>query len=158
MTSDVRLAMDEATQAQIADHLRACAGDFVPPLADRVDIDEYADKIGSLAVRFEAWADDALIGLVAVYANDPARDDAFVSSVSVTRDHQRHGIATVLLARSVEHTRRQGFKRLTLEVERGNAGAVRLYSNAGFAMERAHGRMTRMALELQRRGNTESEP
>ena len=132
MTPFPRLAQDEATAAQIAAHLRACANDFVPPLAGRVDIDEYASKIGSRATRFEAWTDDTLVGLVAVYANDPAGDHAFITSVSVARDHHGQGVATALLASAVERTRRQGFKRLALDVERDNAGAVRLYERAGF--------------------------
>jgi ribosomal protein S18 acetylase RimI-like enzyme len=158
MSSGPRLTQDEATPAQIADHLRVCADDFVPPLAERVDIEAYADKIASRATRFEAWADGTLIGLVAIYANDPTGEGAFLTSVSTAPEHQGQGVASALLARAIELTRRQGFKRLALEVDSANIAAVRMYTRAGFAVGAGRGPMTRMNLDLRSPGNTESEP
>ena len=158
MTSSPRLTQDEATSAQIADHLRVCAGDFVPPLAGRVDIEAYADKIGSRATRFEAWADGTLIGLVAIYTNDPTGEEAFLTSVSTAPEHHGHGVASALLTRAIQRTRRLGFKRLALEVDPRNDAAIRTYTRAGFALGAGDGRMARMDLELQSPRTTESEP
>ena len=158
MSATTRLGQDESTPTQIAEHLRRCGVDFRPALSDRVDIDEYAQKIGSRAMRFEAWAGGTLVGLAAVYANDPTGEMAFLTSVSVVRDHQGQGVATALLARVIDSTRRKGFKRLALEVERENVAAVRLYTRAGFATGAEQDRMIQMDLELQGSGRMEIEP
>jgi ribosomal protein S18 acetylase RimI-like enzyme len=151
------LARGEASASQIAEHLRRGEADFIPPLAERMDIDDYARKIATRAVRFEAWAGDTLVGLVAVYRNDPDRRVAFVTSVSVVPEHRGRGIAATLLASAIDDARREGFGRIALEVSRANATALRLYSNAGFKMEAGEGRMVRMGLELQVMGQTGSQ-
>ena len=148
MTPTPRFGQDEATVDQIAGHLRACADDFAPPLTGRVDIDEYARKIESRATRFEAWADDRLVGLVAVYANDATGELAYVTSVSVAPEDGGHGVGTTLLTNAIESMRRRGFRRMALEVEQGNVVAVRLYTRVGFVVTEAQGRMARMDLEL----------
>jgi ribosomal protein S18 acetylase RimI-like enzyme len=158
MRTNARLSQDEATSAQIAEHLRRCDGDFNPPLSDRVDLDVYAEKISAFATRYEAWSGATLIGLVAVYANDPTAERAFVTSVSVVREHQGQGLATRLMARAIDGTRRRGFRRLELEVGRGNTAAIRLYTDTGFAMVCEEDQMVRMNLELQVSRRTENEP
>jgi ribosomal protein S18 acetylase RimI-like enzyme len=156
--SGTRLARDEASVSQITEHLRCCETDFIPPLAQRTDLDDYARKIAARAVRFEAWAGDTLVGLVAVYCNEPDRRVAFVTSVSVVPEHQGRGVAATLLASAIEDARREGFERMALEVGPANAAAVRLYSNAGFTMGIAKDGMVRMDLELQVTGKTGSQP
>jgi GNAT superfamily N-acetyltransferase len=156
--SGTRLARDEASVSQITEHLRRCEADFIPPLAERMDIDDYAHKIAARAVRFEAWAGDTLVGLVAVYCNDPDRRVAFVTSVSVVPEHQGRGVAATLLASAIEDARREGFGRIALEVGRANSAAVGLYANAGFKMEAGDDRMVRMNLELRVMGKTGSQP
>ena len=55
MMAGVAFEMNTASEAQIVDHLARCDADFVPPLASRVDIAAYAQKIVDRATRFEAW-------------------------------------------------------------------------------------------------------
>ena len=104
------------------------------PLAARVDIDEYAEKIVRHAERFEAWSGEQLTGLVATYCNDPGRQAAFVTSVSVLPARQGEGIASRLLQACTESVRQTGFKAIELEVGAHNTAATRLYEKHGFAV------------------------
>lgn len=153
-----RLGRDEATAAQIAEHLRRCERDFVPALGGRVDIDRYAEKIAARATRFEGWDADTLVGLVAVYENDPGAAVAFITSVSVVPEHQRRGLAGALLTRAIESARAGGFDRIALEVGRTNPAAVRLYAGAGFGIAAEQDGIATMTLELQPTDRTESQP
>ena len=67
MSATLEYGTNRGTEAQIVEHLRKCDANFVPALSERVSLDEYARKIVEQAVRFEAWADGELIGLVAAY-------------------------------------------------------------------------------------------
>jgi ribosomal protein S18 acetylase RimI-like enzyme len=121
-----------ATVDQLADHLRRCDDGFIPPLHDRVVIDEYAQKIAELAVRFEAWIDGELVALVAAYL--PARRDGalFITDVSVVPERRGRRLAAVLLDTCAAFARDHAVDRLRLEVDPRNARAIRLYQANGF--------------------------
>ena len=64
---------DKSTYFDIQNHLKEVSPTFYPPLSERVNIDDYAQKIRKFGVTFEAWIDNCLIGLVACYVNDIIR-------------------------------------------------------------------------------------
>lgn len=152
----VRFARNLSTAADIEHHLIACSASFVPPLAGRVAIPDYAAKLAKLAERFEAWSDAALVGLVALYWPPPPAPDAepaihlpggaFISNVSVTPAYLRRGIARHLLAEAIEQCRgRAG--RITLTVDR-RAPALHLYRASGFVLEAEEGDTLTLGLAL----------
>lgn len=147
MSGNLELHHNRATATEVAAHLRACADNFVPPLAQRVDIDAYAGKLVANAERFEAWAGGELVGLVAAYCNN-ATVTAFVSNVSVSTAWQGRGLASRLMQACIEHVRRCGLERIELEVDRQNAAAEALYKKHGFAAARAgeHTRILQLAV------------
>lgn len=148
MSQPLSISLNRASEAQVAEHLRRCDADFVPPLSGRVEIDRYAAKLASRAERFEAWAGDVLVGLVAVYCNDAGRRAAFVTSVSVLREWHGNGIASRLLGKSIEHAKELGFERLELEVDRCNAGAIHLYEKTSFIAGKVTGCSMAMHLDI----------
>ena len=70
MSASVGFKVNSATAREIAGHLGRCDDLFIPPLSSHTEIDGYAQKIRRHAVRFEAWAEGNLVGLVAAYLND----------------------------------------------------------------------------------------
>ncbi|UGB24922.1 GNAT family N-acetyltransferase [Methylorubrum sp. B1-46] len=128
-------------------HLSACANSFTPPLHRRVAISDYATKLVARAERFEAWEGATLIGLVAVYCNDPARVAAFVTSVSVVPERTRMGLGRRLLAAAITHGRGLGFARMALSADRG-AAALNLYREFGFTEDARDGATLHLSLAL----------
>ncbi|MBQ5948341.1 GNAT family N-acetyltransferase [Massilia sp. ST3] len=145
----VDLRRDSASAAQVEALLRACDAAFVPPLSRRVALGAYAAKLAGQARLLEAWQDEALIGLVAIYCNDPG-GVAYVSNVSVAPGHARRGIAGRLLHEALDVALRSGMREAALEVGTDNAAAVALYRKHGFAEdgEANQDRMLRMRLPL----------
>lgn len=128
-------------------HLTTCAASFTPPLDGRVAIPDYAAKLATSAERFEAWEGSTLIGLVAVYCNDPARARAFVTSVSVLPERMRAGLGRRLLEAAIAHVRGLGFAHLALCVDR-SAAALDLYRRLGFVADGAAGETLQLSLDL----------
>jgi ribosomal protein S18 acetylase RimI-like enzyme len=139
-----------ATAAQIADHLLRCDAQFIPRLSGRVDITNYATKIVERSVRFEAWYDGALIGLVAAYRDLSEHRDAFITSVSVLADWSRRGIGTRLVRDCVADATHLRLRSVRLEVNDRNRSAIRLYERLGFSSREARGESIYMHLDLQR--------
>lgn len=147
MNASVEYRLNTATVDEIAAHLSQCDAHFVPPLSGRVTIDEYAGKIASRAMRFEAWSSGSLIGLVAAYCNDETTGVAYVTSVSVLGEWMDQGHARRLVGRCVEYVRAAGMRRVKLEVAEENAAALRLYANSGFSVE-TKGPIITMAIDF----------
>ena len=147
MTVPPAIARNRARPADVEAHLTACAQSFTPPLGERVAIPDYAAKLVARAERFEAWDGPALIGLVAVYCNDPARIAAFVTNVSVLPERTRSGLGRHLLAAAISHARDLGFARMALSVDRA-ATALHLYRGLGFTEDAQDGDTLHLSLAL----------
>ena len=128
-----------ATVDQLSDHLRRCDEGYVPPLSDRVAIDEYARKIAERATRFEAWSDGGLVGLVAAYLPNATGGPVFITDVSIVPEMRGEGVASALLGEAVAFARVHAVPKVRLEVDRRNAPAIGLYEASGFALIRQAG-------------------
>lgn len=128
----IRYDTGRSTASEIAAHLAAADSAFHPPLSHRINLTEYAEKLARHAQRTEAWDGKVLIGLVAVYCNDPSRATAFVSSVSVLDRYGRRGIARHLMQQAIAQAQDLGFGSLALEVNNTAVAALSLYQSLGF--------------------------
>lgn len=143
---------NRATEQQIAEHLILCDARFVPLLSSRVDIKSYAHKIVVHGERFEAWTEESLVGLVAIYCNRAAQDRAYVTSVSTVGSLPPGvHVASQLLEQGLEYLRERRFERVDLEVDKSNNRAIRLYERHGFVVNAINGHSLLMGLELERR-------
>ena len=124
--------VETASREEIRLHLEACDRSFAPLLSSRVDLFDYSSKIFEKAVSFEAWEDNALVGMINAYLNDTGSRTGFITNVSVLKEYMGRGVASILLNTCLEHAARLGFSKIQLEVSRNNGPAIKLYSRAGF--------------------------
>lgn len=148
MSEPVEYRLNQACVAEITEHLGCCDAYFVPPLSGRVDLNNYAAKIASQATRFEAWSDDRLVGLAAVYCNDQEQRIAYITSVSVLCAWTGCGIAVHLMRQCIEYAKALGMRQINLEVAGDNVPAIRLYEKSGFFAGRVNGAFVGMTLAL----------
>lgn len=130
----------------VISHLKKCDAIFLPPLSSRVELQAYALKICDKAHRFEAWQEIELVGLIATYCNDPEKQSAFITSVSVAPSCHGMGIASQLMEQCIRKLKTHSFKRLQLEVASNNLPAIRLYQKFGFSHDRAQDAALTMTL------------
>jgi ribosomal protein S18 acetylase RimI-like enzyme len=158
MSAEVDYLLDTASEAEIAAHLVRCDADFVPPLSDRVAIRDYAKRIASAALRFEAWSGGSLIGLVAAYCNDRDKRIAYITSVSVLRAWTGKGIGSRLVGQCIERAKGSDMQLISLEVAATNTRAIKLYTERGFVVNKANGPFLAMNLYLTSREEHEQQP
>jgi ribosomal protein S18 acetylase RimI-like enzyme len=150
MTASIVYDTNRGSETEIEKHLRHCDAEFVAALSDKVSIGSYARKIFERSVRFEAWADGELIGLVAAYCNEPRHETAFITNVSVLPGWTSRGSASVLMSNCIEHARSSGFRRVALEVSVENSRALNLYKKFGFVAGDASGAVVPMELIIKK--------
>jgi len=148
MNCALEFCINRASATQIATHLRTCDVSFVPPLSGRVAIDDYAYKIANRAMRFEAWANGDLVGLVATYCNDSEGHVAFITNVSVLPEWHGKGVASQLVERCIGQASEHSFACIELEVAQWNVAAIRLYEKHGFSTVRINGESAIMQLAI----------
>lgn len=149
MSGSIEYGLNKAAMAQLVRHLTDCDADFVPPLSERVGIEDYAGKLSGKATRFEAWSGDELVGLVAAYCNDRERCVAFITSVSVLKGWQGRGIAASLVQQCIAHAKASGMRRISLQVASDNLPAIGLYEKCGFVAGEAKAAFVVMDLDME---------
>ncbi len=123
--------INQATSNDILNHLRNCNDYFIPPLNQKVDVDNYSHKIFENADTFEAWSENELVGLIAAYCND-IKKRAFITNVSVTEKFSNRGVASKLLEICIKHIESKQFKEILLEVNKRSEKARSLYNKLNF--------------------------
>ena len=124
--------INQSQKNDIHAHLIDCVNLFIPPLNLKTDIENYAEKIYEKADKFEAWNDDRLIGLIAIYCNNFEDREAYITNVSVVEAFSDMGIASKLLSTCIKHVEGINFKRIALKVNKNNKKARSLYKKFGF--------------------------
>ena len=148
MSSTVEYCLNKASVAEIKEHLSRFDAKFVPPLSDRVDIYDYAKNITEMAMRFEAWSGDTLVGLLAAYCNDEQNHVAYVTSISVLKASTRKGVGTRLLKQCIVEAKVSGMQQINLEVASDNVLAIKLYEKCGFVADQVNAPFVTMQLHL----------
>ena len=106
--------------------------EFTPSLSSRINLETYAKKMCDNAYLFEAFYNNELIALVAMYANDIINKKAYITYVYCKKDYRKLGIANQLIKNAFKKLTEINFKSCSLEVSVDNIPAINLYSKFNF--------------------------
>lgn len=112
-----------------------CLPGLPPALGDPQFRKEWLAKAMGLAVLVHGYDGPALVGAVAVYANDLTARRAFITFVGVDPVHRGAGIARRLVSATIDYLISQEFASVALRVRADNASARHLYRSLGFSGE-----------------------
>lgn len=148
MSTLIEFHCNTASEGQLRDHLLCCDSDFLPPLSDRVDIDNYAHKIFVSSIRFEAWSTHELVGLLAIYCNNIIEQTAYITNISVLKECRRFGIASSLIDQCIGYVKFIGYKHIELETECRNEFTINFYLKNKFLVKKMSDQSARMHMIL----------
>ena len=117
----------KATQKELLLHLEKCDALFIPNLSTTVNLNQYALKITSNAITFEAWDHEQLVAVVAAYFNNIISKTGFITNVSIVKEHSNRGIASELLSMAKTYASENGFHKINLKVHPKNTNALKFY-------------------------------
>lgn len=132
MDNSIRIIQKNLTANQIQKYCEENKELFVHTLFARVKLEDYSDKLCKHALHFCAFYGEELAGLMACYFNHPLKEFGYVTTISVINKFQKKGIAQRLMNYAIGYGKRNGFKKISLEVNKHNLPAIALYNNLGF--------------------------
>lgn len=129
-TENITYTISESNKDELNELLHLCDENFTPKLSQRVNIKDYSEKIFNNAVRFEAWKNKKLIGLIAAYFNQTGL--VFITNVCVLSEFSGKGVAAHLLEQCINESLSQKMTMIELEVSEENHRAIRFYEKFKF--------------------------
>ncbi|MBK8698425.1 MAG: GNAT family N-acetyltransferase [Saprospiraceae bacterium] len=90
-------------------------------------------------MTFEAWKENSLVGLVAIYFNENADHSAYITNVSVLKSFMGSGIASELLGQCIGYAVSENFMEIKLEVNKESSHAINLYRKYDFVVDSVNG-------------------
>lgn len=144
--------INESSELQIKQHLYDVSDSFLPALSSYVDINEYSKKIFEKSTRIEAYNNNILIGLIAIYINS---NDSFITNFSVSEEFHGQGVAKNLLMTCVKHINKFLHKSIYLEVKIKNNRAINFYKRNRFEIIEKNKDNYKMELKIKRDYNKE---
>ena len=151
---DLSYRFNTASLDQLRELLEVCDEAFVPTLSSRVDLKEYSFKLSHRGTLVEAWDGSSLIGVIAIYLDDPSKRVGFVSNVCVNPAYAGCGVASRLLEMSADRAAERTFSRLALEVHANNVPARTLYAKTGFRVTEGSGDILKMEFDVREIGRS----
>lgn len=98
---------------------------FIPPLSQRLDLHQYAEKLSKNAVWLLAYNHNTIVGHSAVYMNQ--KNYAYISSIAVLKEMQKQGIGNALWDRIELEAKKRNIYNITLNVYHNNLMGIQFY-------------------------------
>ena len=129
-------------------YVKEVEGDFPIPLSERVDLEEYADKLYYDSTLICEEENSEIIGFVAGYINETESMQAYVSILSVHKNARGKGLARKLMTQFVEECRKKNFRKVSLHSNVSNTIAYELWLKLGFVVDAQDGDRVHMTYDL----------
>ena len=114
--------------------LKASGTEFIDGITLNQNFADYVDKIFLKSQRYELWSEGDLVGLLAFYRNDAAKE-IYVTSISISERHQGVGNGKYLLEKLLADDSQDQIESVRLEVRVDNQKAINLYNSLNFEIK-----------------------
>lgn len=116
-------------KSELLSFLKEIDNDFPTPLSQKVNLDEYVDKVLENAEIITKRINSEIAGITIFYCNDFVTLEAHAVVTGVKQKYRRMGIGKYLKEKQIETVKEKGFKKLIFYTE--NPIAERLYKSLG---------------------------
>ena len=148
MTAQINYFLNKASEVEFTQFFNSENNEFWFFLESSIDRVNYIKKIFDNAVKFEAWYNDHLIGVLAFYSNDKKYLMAYISAISVIKSFQGMGVSSQLMKRCICYLENNGMFLINLQVLKSNFRAIKLYEKFGFKTTEEGNSVIKMTLHL----------
>ena len=91
-----------------------------------------AQKFSNFSEFLVIYIQEEIAGFVAFYANNCVEKIAYISMIAVKKNFRQQGVGALLLKECESVARKNGMKKIKLEVLKENSTAISFYQKKGF--------------------------
>lgn len=106
--------------------------DFPIPITEKINIDEFLDKIKKNGKVYCAYDENEIVGCNYFYANNQKEKIAFITLLAIKKEYRGSGIGSILLDKTIEYCKKQKLKKIQLYTHKNNYTARKFYSKKRF--------------------------
>lgn len=133
----------EIEKEKFFDFIKKINYDFPIPVSEKVDLNEYCEKLWEKAELVAEVQEGEIRGLVAGYVNDLKNGSAYMSLLGVSRDFRNQGLGKKLVHQFVLLCREKQIRSVNLYTHKTNQAAIKMYEGLGFEID-SEGNQNRM--------------
>ncbi len=128
----IKFLKSKLTSVEISAFFILCDKSFIPPLSNRVVIEEYAEKLSILSSHFCIYYNKTLIGLSCCYCNDYIGKKAYISVTCIHPKFQGKGLGKKLTLFVEDDIKKMDFKKIRFEVDMANLPSLSMHEKIGY--------------------------
>lgn len=108
--------------------------DFYEPLSERVDMDQYGQKLSDLSTTFILYKGNEVAGLMCSYFYDPSSKVGFNTLLHTKLEYRGKHLSLYILDAVKEYARKHGFEKIAHYTNKQQTSAFQLYIRHGFTV------------------------
>jgi len=124
--------LKKLTKDEITTFLKLNDNDFFEKLSDRVDIDEYSQRLYEKSLHFTLYDGDKLIGFSPCYFNNKLQGIGYISSLAIRDGYRRLGLGTYMLNKIKAYAQKNSFTIIHVTIHIDNQISRTFYKKNGF--------------------------
>lgn len=106
--------------------------DFPIPLNQKINIDDYLNKIFTNGEVIVAIENNEIVGLLTGYLNDLLNRKGYISILGIINEKSGLGLGTALLQKYISYAKEKNMEKIILNTDSSNTGAIKFYEKNGF--------------------------
>jgi ribosomal protein S18 acetylase RimI-like enzyme len=107
---------------------------FIPPISQRLDMNEFASKLASNATILLAKNKVKIAGFTAFYFNETPKF-SYLTLLAVDLDFQGVGIGSIMVEKMISYCEQKLSAGIELEVRENNIPMLKVYKHFGFKIK-----------------------
>ncbi|GAA0395764.1 hypothetical protein GCM10009133_01050 [Cocleimonas flava] len=131
-SQEIKFEIKELSILEISDFFKVHDNDYFEKLSDRVNINEYSEKLLESSIQFTLWDNVNLIGLSPCYFNNAEEKIGYISSLTIKEGFRGRKLGSKLITRISEYAKEHDFNVVMVKIHYLNEMSHKFYKKNGF--------------------------
>ena len=131
-SQEIQFVIKELSVLEISDFFKVHDNDYFEKLSDRVNINDYSEKLLESSIQFTLWDNVDLIGLSPCYFNNVKERVGYISSLTIKEGFRGRKLGSKLIGRISEYAKEHGFNAVMVKIHYLNEKSHQFYKKNGF--------------------------